>query len=93
MADAMVVGYHPGGMAASLSLITSILSIALSLNRSMLLWRKAEWFYADRRECGDGQMSCYFADWHACEPHQVDAFKEGAFHIKVQAPPSVRGRA
>jgi hypothetical protein len=54
--DALVVGYHPGGMAASLSLIASILSMTLSLNRSMLLWRKAEWFYADTHECPDHQV-------------------------------------
>lgn len=54
--DALVVGYHPGGMAASLSLISSILSMTLSLNRSMLLWRKAEWFYADPHECPDRQV-------------------------------------
>jgi hypothetical protein len=57
--DAMVVGYHPGGMAASLSLITSILSMTLSLNRSMLLWRKAEWFYADPQECPDRQVPAH----------------------------------
>jgi len=89
--DAMVVGYHPGGMAASLSLIASILSMALSLNRTMLLWRKAEWFYADPTECPDRQMSCFFVPWHQCEARHVDSFLEGAFHVKVEESSTTRG--
>ena len=89
--DSMVVGYHPGGMAASLSLISSILAMTLSLNRTMLLWRKSEWFYADPQECPDRQMSCFFEPWHRCQAHHIDSFLEGAFHIKIEESATTRG--
>ncbi|EKX42631.1 hypothetical protein GUITHDRAFT_141050 [Guillardia theta CCMP2712] len=39
---ALVTGYHPGGLTASLSLIASMLSLSFALNKKTLLWRKAE---------------------------------------------------
>ena len=89
--DAIVLGYHPGGLAASLSLISSMLSMTQSWNRALLLWRKADWFYADPDECPDRQMACFFQAWHACDTDKVDNFLEGAMHIKVEESWTTRG--
>ena len=89
--DAIVLGYHPGGLAASLSLISSMLSMTQSWNRALLLWRKADWFYADPDECPDRQMDCFFQAWHACDTDKVDNFAEGAMHIKVEESWTTRG--
>uniref|UniRef100_A0A7S4NGE0 EGF-like domain-containing protein n=1 Tax=Guillardia theta TaxID=55529 RepID=A0A7S4NGE0_GUITH len=87
---ALVMGYHPGGLTASLSLIASMLSLSFALNKKMLLWRKAEWFYADPGECPDKQMSCYFDSWSDCSHQDIDNFLEGTFHLKVEESDNTR---
>mmetsp|Transcript_33991 Transcript_33991/g.52965 ORF Transcript_33991/g.52965 Transcript_33991/m.52965 type:complete len:533 (+) Transcript_33991:145-1743(+) len=87
---AMVMGYHPGGLAASLNLIGSMVSIAYSMDKALLLWRKSEWFYADPDECPGQQMSCYFQPWSNCSNEEIDGFLEGAFHLKVEESPFTR---
>lgn len=78
---AIVMGFHSGGLAATISLITGMHSMAFSLGKALLLWRRSDWFYADRTECPSKQLDCYFEPWHNCTVHDVDTFTEGAVHL------------